>query len=137
MLGWTNDELGELFGVTKETIQDWMRTKPEFKAAIYKGREGADAEVAGALFKRAVGMTLPDTHIHVSKDGDVTKVPLLKHLPPDPGSARFILANRRAVKERVEGNAWREKVEHTGDGGGPIDMTVNFIKAGAAAPGKK
>lgn len=134
MLGATNEELGELFGVTKETVQDWMRTKKEFKQAVYEGREGADARVAESMYRRAKGMTLPDVHVHVSKDGDVTKVPLTRHLAPDVTAGKFWLNNRRATKERNEGNAWADRIEHTGGGGGPIDMTVNFVKGAGAKP---
>lgn len=142
MLGATNEELGELFGVTKETIQDWMRTKKDFRQAVYEGREGADAKVAAALFKRATGMTLPDENVHFNQDaGKFVVRKTSKHLAPDPGSAKFILANRRAVKERTEGNTWAEKIEQSGPGGGPIDVAVNFVRQGAtrspAAPKEK
>jgi hypothetical protein len=132
LLGATNEELGEVFGVTKETIQDWMRTKPEFKAAIYEGREGADAKVASSLFHRARGYSHPEEIIKITEEGKVHRAKTTKHYPPSEAAAKFLLTNRRAaLGPREPGNSWRERVEHTGDQGGPIDVTVNFVKAGA------
>lgn len=133
LLGLTNEELGAQFGVTKETIQEWQRTKPEFKAALLKGREGADAEVAAALFKRAKGMTLPDDVVHFDTDSKKFRThKRLRHLAPDPGSAKFILANRAGIRGRDSakvGNTWAANPEAPIGATGPIDLTVNFVEA--------
>jgi hypothetical protein len=55
----------------------------------------ADAAVAGALYKRAMGYSHPAEKIHVTKDGDVIKVPYTQHYPPDTAALNFFLANRQ------------------------------------------
>jgi hypothetical protein len=45
-----------------------------------------------ALMARAVGMTMPDTHVSVYK-GDVTLTPMKKHLAPDTLALIFGLKN--------------------------------------------
>lgn len=129
LLGATNEELASRFGVTKETVQDWMREKPEFKAAVHAGREGFDERVAGALGQRALGYSHPEEVIHFTKGGRVLRAKTRKQYPPDPTAAKFWLTNRRAAMGEKEGNAWSEKVEHSGPGGGPIDVAVNFVRS--------
>ena len=53
LLGATNEVLGDFFGVTRRTIQNWIATHPEFADAVYRGRAVADATVVRALFERA------------------------------------------------------------------------------------
>lgn len=137
MLGATNEELGDLFGVTKETVQDWMRTKPEFKDAIYKGRDGADAKIAESLFHRARGFSHFEEVIKITDKGKVHRAKTIKQYPPDTGAAKFILTNRRAAKERQDGNAWADRVEHAGPGGGPVDIAVSYVAASPPPPKEK
>ncbi len=46
LLGATNELLGDFFGVTRRTIQNWIATRPDFAAAVYRGRAVADARVS-------------------------------------------------------------------------------------------
>lgn len=64
-------------------------------------------EVEEAMYRNANGVKLPDTHVSVSvpkgsRTPIITKVPLLKHYPPNQAAATFILKNRRAV-------AWKDE----------------------------
>ncbi len=131
VLGATNEELGERFGVTKETIQQWQHRYPDFKKAIHEGRDGIDARIAASLAHRAMGFSHPDEHIHVGKSGQVTRVRTVKQYPPDTAAAQFWLKNRRP-------QAWKDRVEHTGAQGGPIDFTLNYVTApkGGATQGQ-
>ena len=40
--GFTDLKLGKLFKVTKQTIYNWQRAHPEFKAAIIEGKDEFD-----------------------------------------------------------------------------------------------
>ena len=55
LLGATNEELGEFFGVTRRTIDNWIACHPDFAAAVESGRVVADSKVASGLFARAIG----------------------------------------------------------------------------------
>ena len=46
LLGATNETLGEFFGVTRRTIQNWIATHADFADAMYRGRAVADARVS-------------------------------------------------------------------------------------------
>jgi hypothetical protein len=55
LLGATNDELAEFFGVSPRTIDNWIAGHPEFETVVKDGRVVADARVARGLYARAIG----------------------------------------------------------------------------------
>jgi len=116
LLGATNVQLAEFFDVTEKTIYNWILEKPGFLDAMNKGKHFADANVAEALYKRALGCSHKETHIS-NYLGMVTKTETVKHYPPDTGAAFIWLKNRGAYN-------WKDKheVEHSGD------MSINIGK---------
>lgn len=103
LLGATDKDLAETFGVSEQTIITWRSKHPGFLESIKKGKEIADARVAESLFQRANGFVATDTHIAVI-DGAVVKTPTEKVYPPDTTACIFWLKNRQPGK-------WRDKVE--------------------------
>src|SRR5690242_9203224 len=55
LLGATNNELAEFFGVCPSTIDNWIVRHADFEAAVKSGRAFADARVARGLYNRAIG----------------------------------------------------------------------------------
>jgi hypothetical protein len=80
--------------IGKTTLQRWKTGYPEFRAAIKKGREEADANVGKSLYQRACGYSHEEDKIFCNADGEVTTVKTIKHYPPDLGSMVFWLKNR-------------------------------------------
>lgn len=111
-LGATDKELADFFEVTESTISLWKVEHAEFSEALKKGKELADAEVGERLFQRATGYSHPDVHVS-NYQGTVTMTPIIKHYAPDTTACIFWLKNRRP-------DVWRDRVEHTGRDGGPI-----------------
>lgn len=100
LLGLNNEQLAWSFDVTRSTIDDWAKTYPEFKDALYRGREGADAEVAMSLRRRAIGYTHDSEELKVVAQGDgmgsvVERHKIIKHYPPSEVAAIFWLKNRQ------------------------------------------
>lgn len=112
-LGATDKELADFFEVSEVTINAWKTEHPEFLKSIKRGKEIADAEVADKLFHRATGYSHPDVHIS-NFQGAITVTPLTKHYAPDTAAAFIWLKNRRP-------DLWRDRIEHTGKDGGPIE----------------
>ena len=54
LLGATDIDLADFFGVCKSTITNWKNEYPEFLASIKAGKEDADAKVANSLYKTAL-----------------------------------------------------------------------------------
>jgi hypothetical protein len=63
LLGATNEDLAGVFGVSRNTIGNWLARYPELKQAMQDGRNVADADVAHALLQKAKGFTHEDVKI--------------------------------------------------------------------------
>ena len=107
LLGADDKKLAELFEVGEATINRWKLAHPEFRESIKRAKEGADCQVAAALFQRAIGFSHPDVHIS-NYQGEVTVTSITKHYPPDPVSGIFWLKNRQP-------RLWRDKIEVQAD----------------------
>lgn len=115
LLGATDATLGEFFGVSETTINNWKSAYPEFLVSIKSGKDQADAEVADRLFQRAKGYEHPEVDIR-AVNGEIVQTPITKIYAPDTTAAIFWLKNRQP-------KAWRDKqeVEHSGS----IDSKVS------------
>jgi hypothetical protein len=94
LLGLRDADLATAFGVSIYTIDKWKQTHPEFREALSRGKEQADAKVADALYHKAVGYTHKAVDIRIV-DGEVVKIPYTKIYPPDTTACIFWLKNRQ------------------------------------------
>ena len=98
LLGATTDELAELFEVSSATIPLWMKRHKSFNDAVREGRRIADARVANALYRRAIGYSHPETHVATGRDAEgnpiVVQTEIVRHYPPDTAAAFIWLQNR-------------------------------------------
>lgn len=124
LLGATDKEMADFFEVSEQTINAWKQQHEKFLESIRNGKERADANVAKALYQRALGYSHPDVDVRVVQ-GSIVKTDLVKHYPPDTDAAKHWLNNRQKDK-------WRSKIDQeiTGANGGPIPLsiTVEFKK---------
>lgn len=114
LLGATDVEIADFFGVDVRTIHRWKTQFPAFCHSIREGKIKADAEVADSLYRRATGEHVEIQKL-VKKGDDYEAVKLIQYVPGDPQAAYKWLLNRRRQD-------WSEKqtVEMTGKDGGPI-----------------
>lgn len=120
LLGATDYELADFFGVSTVTIFRWRNTHEEFCNAVIVGKGKADERVARSLYQRAVGYTFESEKLVTVSLGNnqgstVERHAIVEHVPPEPGAAFNWLKNRRGAE-------WREKVvqEQTGPNGEAI-----------------
>jgi len=109
LLGATDIEIADLFGISVGALSKWKKKYPELNAAMKRGKDIANAEVAAKLYKRAIGYTYQEVSIRMA--GTVEhKTTTTKHCPPDVPAAIFWLKNRDKAR-------WRDKheTEHTGN----------------------
>ena len=107
LLGSTDKSLADFFNVSTVTLNAWKKTHPQFLISIREGKVSADANVADALYNRALGYSHKQDHIS-NFQGDITITPTTKHYPPDTGAAFIWLKNRSSWKDKQE-------VEHSGE----------------------
>lgn len=99
LLGATDKQLASFFGVSESTINLWKLRHQEFLESVTRGKNIADAEVAAALFKRAVGYD--HDAVKIFRYGEAaTIITLRKHLPPDTRACLFWLKSRQPDKWR-------------------------------------
>ncbi len=114
MLGATDEEIADFFGVHTATVYRWKNVHPEFCEALKAGKDSADERVERSLYQRAIGYTHDEDKIF-NNGGEALIVPTKKHYPPETTAAIFWLKNRRP-------DEWREKqlTELSGPDGKPI-----------------
>ena len=113
-LGATDLELADFFEVHVATIHRWKADYPEFCDALKTGKQAADERVERSLYAKATGYTFDSVKIF-QYEGTPVEVPYREHIPPDTTAAIFWLKNRRPQE-------WRDRFEHTGAGGGPVEV---------------
>jgi hypothetical protein len=99
-LGATDADLAEAFDVSVVTIDSWKIRYPEFLGPLKAGKEEADKRVEHSLYQRAVGYSFNSEKIFCNKDGEVTRVPIVEHVPPDVTAQIFWLKNRKPTEWR-------------------------------------
>lgn len=123
LLGYTDKQLADFFGVNERTINRWKSDYPEFCQSIKKGKEFADGEVVESLYKRATGFEYNEVELKTddkTKSKRVTK----KLVAPDPTSAIFWLKNRQPKLWRDKQAIEQEQQEPT-----PVTIVVNAVDA--------
>jgi hypothetical protein len=103
-LGATDADLAEAFDVSVVTIDNWKIRYPEFLGPLKAGKAEADDRVERSLYSRAVGYSFNSEKIFCNKDGEVTRVPIVEHVPPDVTAQIFWLKNRDPKRWR---DAWQ------------------------------
>jgi hypothetical protein len=126
--GFTDKQLGKLFGVVEDTINRWKNIYPEFFVSIKKGKWAYDtSKIVPSLVKSGQGYSYDEVTKELrgeitDKDGKViqegelvtTKV-VTKQVAPNPVSMIFWLKNR-------EPEDWSDKKEI--DVKGSVDTVV-------------
>lgn len=118
LLGATDAEMADFFGVSEQTVNAWKSAHKSFLESITRGKLMADADVAEKLYQRALGYSHPAVKIFQHMGAPV-EVAYTEHYPPDTQAASLWLRNRQPKK-------WRDKVEQEG-GGEDIAKTLATV----------
>lgn len=110
--GVTDKKIAEHFGIAESTLYLWKGKYPSFSEALKEAKDLADDLVESAMFRMAVGYSIPDLHFS-AYEGCVTITPYVKNVGPNFQAAHAWLKNRRPEEWRevshVDLNA---KVQH-------------------------
>lgn len=121
LLGMTNEEMAEFFGVHVSTFQRWLAENIAFHEAVSEGKVVADANVADSFYKRATG-----EHVEVEKiiknreTGEYTVIKYKTYIPGEASAALNWLKNRRRKD-------WQDKVDHNHTGKVDIITVVELV----------
>jgi hypothetical protein len=118
LLSATDAELADFFGVNQDTIYEWQSVHSDFSESIRRGKLSADANVAERLYQRARGYSHEAVKIFMPAGAsEPVYAEYIEHYPPDTQAASLWLRNRQKDK-------WRDRIEHTGADGGPVQVQV-------------
>lgn len=124
-LGATEPEIAEALGVCLTTVKNWKNANDGFVAAIKRGKEFADMNVAESLFKRAVGYKAKKV-VTASFQGKITdETEIDEEVAPDVTAQIFWLKNRRP-------DLWRSNRDADDTGkqeAQPVSITVEVKDA--------
>lgn len=125
LLGLTNEEMAEFFGIGITTFYRWQNENSAFRESVNDGKVIADANVADSLYKRATG-----EHVEIEKvvknreTGEHTVIKVKTYIPGESGAALNWLKNRRR-------QSWQDKVDHNHSGS--IDVVSKDQRDAAVA----
>jgi len=105
LLGLTDNEMADFFGVSEQTVNNWKRAHPEFFESIKAGKIGADVAVADSLFRAAVGGgTVTELREEADAEGNVITRRTVREVQANVTAQIFFLKNRQPKR-------WRDKVD--------------------------
>ena len=108
MLGATDEEVADFFGVSTRTIYRWKLEHDEFCQALKVGKAAADERIERSLYQKASGYFYTEEQAFKIKveqhKEEVEVVPVEKYAPPDTTAQIFWLKNRKR-------DDWRDKQE--------------------------
>lgn len=110
LLGMTNEEMADFFGVHVSTFYRWQSENSAFREAVNEGKVAADANVADSFYKRATG-----EHVEIEKivknreTGEHSVIKVKTYIPGEASAALNWLKNRQPAR-------WRDMkaIEHSG-----------------------
>lgn len=121
LLGATDADLADCFGVTEQTINNWKKAFPSFFESLKTGKVQADAKVANRLYARALGYEHDDVDVRVCNN-TIAMTPIRKYYPPDTTACIFWLKNRQPTK-------WRDKTEVVAEVSSVADVLADLAKS--------
>jgi len=106
-LGYVDEEVSDIIGVSRQTIDNWKKKDPDFFASLKAAKKLADMEIVQTLRDCALGnVTITEEHEGIDASGNIVDKKIVKQIKPDVGAIKLWLFNRQADK-------WKERIDHT------------------------
>ena len=97
LLGATDVQMAEFFGVSEQTLNKWKKDFPVFLESLKSGKCESDAKVAEKLYTRAIGYSYTEVKTEETPLGTRT-TRTTKEVVPDTTAQIFWLKNRQRDK---------------------------------------
>lgn len=131
--GLTQEQISEKIGISRSTLNEWIKKYADIADTLKKGKEVADREIEESLFKKAKGFTMKiqkpfklkkitydkKTFKKIKEEEKVEYAEEEVYIPPDTVAMIFWLKNRKP-------EVWRDKQieaqENTAEAAGVIEI---------------
>lgn len=92
--GFSLEDIGYAFGVSKTLISKWMKIHPSFKEALEDGKEVARSHVVATAFMAACGYDYDESNEKFDSAGELKETSVFhKHQAPNPKLIMWLLCN--------------------------------------------
>ena len=121
-LGLTNEEIADFWGRSRRAFQYWLKKYPELLHTLKVGKEKADKNVEGSLYKKAMGYEYEE-ETYEKRGNELRLVKRVKkQMAPDTTAQIFWLKNRLR-------KAWRDdrSLLLSGDKDKPL-VKIKFVE---------
>lgn len=118
LLGATDIQIADFFGVAESTLNLWKLTHPEFSVSIKVAKEAADTNVVRSLYRKAMGYEFDSVKVFMNKDGEPVYAPIREIVPPSDTACIFWLKNRKSAD-------WRDRQPGSADD--PLQIIVKRV----------
>ena len=118
LMGATDMQMADFFGVSERTFNTWKHVHPEFLQSIKDAKEIADSNVERSLYRKAMGYEFESEKVFC-QEGEIIRTPIREIVPPSDTACIFWLKNRKSKQ-------WRDRTE-IGGADGPIEFVVKSI----------
>jgi len=118
LLGATDIEIADFFGVSVRTLLRWKNEHDDFCHALNESKGIPDERVERSLYHRAIGYEHTEVDIRVI-DKQIVKTKIRKYYPPDTTACIFWLKNRQPSN-------WRAAPEQEDDENAPTPVKVEI-----------
>lgn len=111
--GATDFEAAEALGISVRTLHVWKARDERFAKALSISKDIADGKIEASLYHKARGYSFHSEKIF-HHEGQITRVPVIEHVPPDTTAMIFWLKNRQRERWRdVQDHKVEGEVQHT------------------------
>ena len=95
LLGLNDQQMSDVIGVSRTNFSEWKKKYPDLLDALVNGKSIADAKVAEALYKCAIGYEYEEEAVFKGKNGSPEVVKVNKYKGPDAWAATKWLTTRQ------------------------------------------
>ena len=102
LVGMTDVQIADVFEIAPSTLALWKRREPLFSEALRSGKADADAKVAAALYRRALGFKHKTEKVFQFR-GSIVRADVVERFAPDTTACIYWLKNRQPEMWRDAG----------------------------------
>jgi len=127
LLGQTNRQIAEFFGLSISTIERWSTNHEAFRRALMRGRAEADMNVARSVYRRALGYTYVETTDYYGRDRDTGEMQLVRREETRKLQAPDVYAGLRWLALRRR-EVWSDSLKASVDVTYRGEVDVNLVQ---------
>ena len=136
--GLTMQEAAENAGISKQTLYEWINTKPDFSDAVQRARKDGErnavAKVEATLLKLATGYEYEDVRTEYGSELNKLTGKYEPVIKKQVRTKKTVPANTEAIKFYLTNKApedWKNRLEQNNTGNLETNLNINHVNKNA------